>query len=93
LALKTVCGFGTGEIARAFPIQETTPPSALCAPRRIARPRIAKGWGESVLETVYPMFNDGYASGGDRVLQSAREPARVDDRGDLYLLRDRETVR
>jgi RNA polymerase sigma-70 factor (ECF subfamily) len=78
-----------------------------------------------VLEALYLMFNEGYASGGDRLLrrdlceeairlarliadhssthapecdalgalfllQSAREPARVDERGDIFLLRDQD---
>jgi RNA polymerase sigma-70 factor, ECF subfamily len=139
LTLKTVCGFGTGEIARAFLIQETTAAQRIVRAKKLIRERdltfelpdhaLPRDRLDSVLETLYLMFNEGYASGGDQLLrrdlceeairlarltansashsgapecdallalfllQSAREPARVDERGDLFLLRDQDRTR
>jgi RNA polymerase sigma-70 factor (ECF subfamily) len=135
LTLKTVCGFGTGEIARAFLIQETTAAQRIVRAKKLIRERdltfelpdhqLPRDRLDSVLEALYLMFNEGYASGGDQLLrrdlceeairlarltashpatrapqcdallalfllQSAREPARVDDRGDLFLLREQD---
>jgi RNA polymerase sigma-70 factor (ECF subfamily) len=131
LTLKTVCGFGTGEIARAFLIQETTAAQRIVRAKKLIRDRdltfelpdheLPPQRLDSVLETLYLMFNEGYSSGGDQLLrrdlceeairlarlianhaatrapecdallalfllQSARDPARVDERGDLFLL-------
>jgi len=138
LTLKTVCGFGTGEIARAFLIQETAAAQRIVRAKKLIRERdlrfelpdhaLPAERLDAVLETLYLMFNEGYASGGDQLLrrdlceeairlarltaghaatrapecdallalfllQSAREPARVDERGDLFLLRDQDRSR
>jgi RNA polymerase sigma-70 factor (ECF subfamily) len=138
LTLKTVCGFGTGEIARAFLIQEATAAQRIVRAKKLIRERdltfelpdhtLPRERLDSVLEALYLMFNEGYASGGDQLLrrdlceeairlarliaghastrapecdallalfllQSAREPARVDERGDLFLLRDQDRSR
>jgi RNA polymerase sigma-70 factor (ECF subfamily) len=138
LTLKTVCGFGAGEIARAFLIQETTAAQRIVRAKRLIREGDLKfelpDHGlpperlDSVLESLYLMFNEGYASGGDELLrrdlceeairlarltaeheatkapecdallalfllQSARDPARVDERGDLFVLRDQDRSR
>jgi hypothetical protein len=39
LTLKTVCGFGAGEIARAFPIQETAAAQRIVRAKRLIRER------------------------------------------------------
>jgi RNA polymerase sigma-70 factor (ECF subfamily) len=138
LTLKTVCGFGTGEIARAYLIQETAAAQRIVRAKRLIRERDLKfelpDHGlpperlDAVLESLYLMFNEGYSSGGDQLLrrdlceeatrlarltadheatrapecdallalfllQSAREPARVDERGDLFVLRDQDRSR
>src|ERR1700722_6864386 len=138
LTLKTVCGFGTGEIARAFLVQESTAAQRIVRAKKLIRERdltfelpdhgLPRERLDSVLEALYLMFNEGYASGGDQLLrrdlcmeairlarltadhastrapeceallalfllQSAREPARVDERGDLFLLRDQDRSR
>jgi RNA polymerase sigma-70 factor, ECF subfamily len=134
LTLKTVCGFGTGEIARAFLIQQSAAAQRIVRAKRLIRERdlafealeeLPAERTESVLETLYLLFNEGYTSGGDRLvrrdlceeairlarliadhpavgapecdallalflLQAAREPARVDERGDLLLLSDQD---
>lgn len=138
LTLKTVCGFGTGEIARAFLIQETAAAQRIVRAKKLIRERdlkfelpdheLPRDRLEPVIETLYLMFNEGYASGGDQLLrrdlceeairlarlmaghtavgapecdallalfllQSAREPARVNERGDLFLLSDQDRSR
>jgi RNA polymerase sigma-70 factor (ECF subfamily) len=135
LTLKTVCGFGTGEIARAFLIQESTAAQRIVRAKRLIRERdlafepldreLPAERRDSVLESLYLMFNEGYASGGDQLLrvdlcgeairlarliadhptvrapecdallalfllQSAREPARLDERGEILLLPDQD---
>ncbi len=79
LTLKTVCGFGTGEIARAFLIQETAAAQRIVRAKRLIRERelafealdheLPAERTESVLESLYLMFNEGYASSGDHVLR------------------------
>ncbi len=135
LTLKTVCGFGTGEIARAFLLQQSAAAQRIVRAKRLIRERdlafealdheLPVERTESVLEALYLLFNEGYASGGDQLmrrdlceeairlarliadhpavrapecdallalflLQAAREPARVDERGDLLLLSDQD---
>ncbi len=138
LTLKTVCGFGTGEIARAFLIQNSAAAQRIVRAKRFIRERdlafealdreLPPERTESVLQALYLMFNEGYASGGDQLqrrdlcaeairlarmiadhpavraprcdallalflLQAAREPARVDEQGDLQLLCDQDRSR
>lgn len=80
LALKVLCGFGTGEIARAFLSSEAAIEKQLTRTKQ----RIAEaGLGfelpvgaalaprlEGVLAALYLLFNEGYkASAGDRLLR------------------------
>lgn len=71
LTLKTLCGFGTGEIARAFLVREATIAQRLTRARR----RLQEGADftvpgpaemgrrlDSVLEIIYLMFNEGYTA-------------------------------
>jgi len=78
LTLKTVCGFGAGEIARAFLIQETAAAQRIVRAKRLIRDRdlsfelpeanqLAERL-DSVLQTLYLMFNEGY-SGGEQLLR------------------------
>lgn len=79
LTLKTVMGFGVGEIARAFLAREATVAQRLVrAQRRIRERRIPfevpgpaelPGRVEAVLEVLYLVFNEGYGAhrGGDLV--------------------------
>lgn len=135
LTLKTVCGFGTGEIARAFLIQQSAAAQRIVRAKRLIRDRdlafealdheLSVERTESVLEALYLLFNEGYASGGDQLVRrdlceeairlarliadhhavhapecdallalflllAARQPARVDERGDLLLLSDQD---
>jgi RNA polymerase sigma-70 factor, ECF subfamily len=79
LTLKTVCGFGTGEIARAFLIQESAAAQRIVRGKRLVQDRdlrfeLPQGRAlaerrESVLETLYLMFNEGYT----RCLADLRE--------------------
>lgn len=79
LTLKTVGGFGTGEIARAFLIREAAAAQRIVRAKRLIRDERLEfampdeGLGadrrDSVLETLYLMFNEGYASGGEQVLR------------------------
>jgi len=72
LTLKTVGGFGTGEIARAFLAKEPTIAQRLVRAKRLIRDEgitfelpSAKEMSarlDSVLEVVYLMFNEGYAA-------------------------------
>jgi RNA polymerase sigma-70 factor (ECF subfamily) len=79
LALKTVGGFGVGEIARMFLATEPTIAQRLVrAKRRLreARVRIAVPTGArelatrrpAVLETLYLLFTEGYAAGDGAAL-------------------------
>ncbi|HET7289741.1 MAG TPA: DUF6596 domain-containing protein [Thermodesulfobacteriota bacterium] len=81
LALKTICGFNAGEIAKAFLTSEAAVLKRLTrAKRRIREASIpfelpaGDELGDrldSVLDTVYLLFNEGYkASGGDRLTRS-----------------------
>ncbi len=71
LTLKTMCGFGVGEIARAFLAKEATISQRLTR----ARQRLQRGADfevpgptemglrlDSVLEILYLMFNEGYTA-------------------------------
>lgn len=80
LALKILCGFGTGEIARAFLASEAAIEKQLTRTKqRIAGAGIAYELPEGadltprldgVLATLYLLFNEGYkASAGDRLLR------------------------
>jgi RNA polymerase sigma factor (sigma-70 family) len=79
LTLKAVGGFGTGEIARAFLIREAAAAQRIVRAKRLIRDErlefempesgLAAERRDSVLETLYLMFNEGYASGGEQVLR------------------------
>src|SRR5438874_6141668 len=80
LALKTLCGFGVGEIAKAFLTSEAAIAKRLTRARqRIRELRIPFGIpaGEElsvrlggVLQTLYLLFNEGYkASSGDNLIR------------------------
>ena len=89
LTLKTLCGFGVGEIARAFLAKEATIAQRLTR----ARQRLQRGAEfavpgpaemgrrlDSVLEVLYLMFNEGYTAhrGADLVRQDlVREAVRL----------------
>ncbi len=80
LALKTLCGFGVGEIARAFLTTDAAIAKRLTrAKQKIAEAKIpfeipaaeelARRLG-GVLQSVYLLFNEGYkASAGDRLVR------------------------
>lgn len=77
LALKTLCGFGVPEIARAFVTNEETINKRLYrareAFRTIGRLEIPGGDAllprlEHVLSTIYLLFNEGYNATGHRDL-------------------------
>lgn len=80
LALKTLCGFSTLEIARAFLTTEASIAKRLTRAKQRLRddqipfeipsgPELAARL-ESVLQTLYLLFNEGYkASGGDRLVR------------------------
>lgn len=83
LTLKLVAGLGTGEIARAFLITESAAAQRLVrAKRAIRESSISMDMPEadelrprlhSVLETVYLLFNEGYAAGeGEDVVRRDR---------------------
>jgi len=138
LSLKTVGGFSVREIASAFLADDAAVAQRLVRAKRQLRDRCVTldlpGAAEldqrldSSLETIYFMFNEGYAAhegealirrdlcfealrlGGllaassiaaPRVhalvavmaLQAARLPARIDEAGDLILLRDQDRAR
>ncbi len=73
LSLKLVGGFGVGEIARIFLVEESTIAQRLVRAKRLIRerglPLALPGNGElrerleSVLEVIYLMFGSGYAAG------------------------------
>ncbi len=90
LALKILCGFGTGEIARAFLSSEAAIEKQLTRTKqRIAEAGIGFEIPEGedlaprltgVLAIIYLLFNEGYkASAGDRLLREdlCREAIRV----------------
>jgi RNA polymerase sigma factor (sigma-70 family) len=90
LALKTLCGFSPGEIARAFLTSEAAIAKRLTrAKQRIRDARIAFEipTGEEltrrldgVLQTLYLLFNEGYkASGGEHLIREelCRESIRL----------------
>ncbi|HMV82951.1 MAG TPA: sigma-70 family RNA polymerase sigma factor [Blastocatellia bacterium] len=72
LTLKTVGGFGTGEIARAFLAKEPTIAQRLVRAKRLIHEdgitfelpaaKEMPGRLDSVLEVIYLMFNEGYAA-------------------------------
>ncbi|HEX2928231.1 MAG TPA: sigma-70 family RNA polymerase sigma factor [Candidatus Binatia bacterium] len=81
LALKTLCGFSPAEIARAFLISEAAVAKRLTrAKQRIREARIAFEIPadaqlirrlDSVLQTLYLLFNEGYkASGGEHLIRA-----------------------
>jgi RNA polymerase sigma-70 factor (ECF subfamily) len=80
LALKTLCGFGVREISRAFLTTDAAIAKRLTrAKQRIRQARIAfeipageelARRMESVLQTLYLLFNEGYkASSGDKLVR------------------------
>ena len=82
LALRTLCGLSTREIARAFcEAEATTAQRIVRAKRKIATARIpyevpgADAFGErrdQVLQVIYLLFNEGYgASGGSELVRHA----------------------
>jgi RNA polymerase sigma-70 factor (ECF subfamily) len=87
LTLKTVCGFGAGEIARAFLIQESAAAQRIVRAKRLVREReirfgVPEGRElaerrESVLETLYLMFNEGYSRGVADVRDESLRLARL----------------
>ncbi len=81
LTLKTICGFGVGEIARAFLAQKATIAQRLVRAKRALREqRVALTMPElsslpthldSVLEVLYLMFNEGHtAASGHRLVRT-----------------------
>ncbi len=81
LTLKTVGGFSVDEIARAFLLRSATVAQRLVRAKRLLRERHiafelppAGGLGpriDSALETIYLMFNEGYAAtAGDDLVRS-----------------------
>jgi RNA polymerase sigma-70 factor, ECF subfamily len=79
LTLKTVCGFGVGEIARAFLAREETIAQRIVRAKRQLRDadvafEIESGEYadrlESVLDVLYLLFNEGYAAhAGDDLIR------------------------
>ena len=80
LALKTLCGFSSGEISRAFLTSEAAIEKRLVRARqKIRQAGIAfeipagkelAGRLDAVLQTLYLLFNEGYkASTGDRLVR------------------------
>jgi RNA polymerase sigma-70 factor (ECF subfamily) len=80
LTLKTVGGFSVDEIARAFLLRSSTVAQRLVRAKRLLRERRiafelpARGLGpriDSALETMYLLFNEGYAAtAGDDLVRS-----------------------
>jgi RNA polymerase sigma-70 factor (ECF subfamily) len=80
LTLKTVGGFSVDEIARAFLLRAATVAQRLVRAKRLLRQRRiafalpARGLGtriDSALETIYLLFNEGYAAtAGDDLVRS-----------------------
>jgi len=91
LTLKTVCGFGVGEIARAFLAREEAISQRLVRAKRQLRDAdvrfelTAADCAErldSVLDVLYLLFNEGYtAHAGDQLVRSelCREAIRLGD--------------
>lgn len=87
LTLKTVCGFGTGEIARAFLIQETAAAQRIVRAKRMVREEnlaftLPEGTElairrDSVLEALYLMFNEGYTRNLQDLLEESIRLARL----------------
>ncbi|MGA8654957.1 MAG: DUF6596 domain-containing protein [Chthoniobacterales bacterium] len=79
LTLKTLCGFSVGEISRAFLTTESATAKQLTRAKQKIRERIPfeipAGEDltrrlESVLQSLYLLFNEGYkASSGDRLVR------------------------
>jgi RNA polymerase sigma factor (sigma-70 family) len=80
LALKTVCGFGNREIARAFLVTEVAMAKRLTRARKaLQEPEVVFAVPEgpelasrlqAVLRTLYLLFNEGYsATGGEQVVR------------------------
>ncbi len=80
LTLKTLCGFGTGEIARAFLVTEETIHKRLVRAKQKLREHraefeIPSGHDlgvrlEAVQQTLYLLFNEGYnASAGEELIR------------------------
>jgi RNA polymerase sigma-70 factor (ECF subfamily) len=80
LTLRSVCGFGTREIARAFLLEEATIAQRLVRAKRAIRARRLRfempGKGEmrsrldSVLAAIYLVFNEGYsATQGEQLIR------------------------
>ncbi len=80
LALKTLCGFGTAEIARAFLTSDTAIAKRLTRARQTIREQnipfeIPSGEDlleriDGVMQTLYLLFNEGYkASSGEHLLK------------------------
>jgi RNA polymerase sigma-70 factor (ECF subfamily) len=73
LTLKTVGGFSTGEIARAFLIQDTAAAQRIVRAKRLIRDLdlhfelegLPRERLDSVLEALYLMFNEGYSGDTD----------------------------
>lgn len=81
LTLKTVCGFGVGEIARAFLLRETTLAQRLVRAKRQIRadglrfemppPDELPVRLQAVLHVLYLTFNEGYSpSSGDQAIRA-----------------------
>jgi RNA polymerase sigma-70 factor (ECF subfamily) len=85
LTLKTVCGFSTGEIARAFLIQEATAAQRIVRAKRLVRdlhfelPESVElaARRESVLEVLYLLFNEGYTRNTGDLAEEAIRLARL----------------
>ena len=85
LTLKTVCGFSTGEIARAFLIQEATAAQRIVRAKRLVRdlhfelPESGElaARRESVLEVLYLLFNEGYTRNAADLAEEAIRLARL----------------
>jgi RNA polymerase sigma-70 factor (ECF subfamily) len=85
LTLKTVCGFSTGEIARAFLIQEATAAQRIVRAKRLVRdlrfelPESGElaARRESVLEVLYLLFNEGYTRSAADLAEEAIRLARL----------------
>jgi RNA polymerase sigma-70 factor (ECF subfamily) len=83
LTLRLVAGLGTGEVARAFLVSEATMAQRLVRAKRAIRQRDVSmdmpdadelpARLQGVLETVYLLFNEGYAPGeGDELVRRDR---------------------